>query len=124
LGIRDLKNFSLLESSKGDYLLSPIYDLLNTKLHVDDSDFALDKGLFNDDFKSDQYKKSMHPNKSDFKEFGRRIGVTEKRIEKIMAMYLEKQPFVEVLINRSFLTEANKRRYLMMYQTKRNYFLS
>ncbi len=123
-GDAHLKNFSLLESSKGDYLLSPIYDLLNTQLHVDDSDFALDNGLFADDFKSDQYKKSMHPNKSDFQEFGRRIGVTEKRIEKIMSMYLEKQPFVEVLTNRSFLTEANKRGYLMMYQTKRNYLLS
>lgn len=123
-GDAHLKNFSLLESSKGDYLLSPAYDLLNTKLHVDDSDFALDKGLFADDFKSVQYKKSMHPNKSDFEEFGRRIGVTEKRIEKIMAPYLEKQPFMEVLISRSFLTEANKRGYLMMYQIKRNYLLS
>ncbi|MBU6169144.1 MAG: HipA domain-containing protein [Bacteroidetes bacterium] len=123
-GDAHLKNFSLLESSKGDYLLSPIYDLLNTKLHVDDSDFALDKGLFADDFKSEQYKKSMHPNISDFEEFGRRIGVTENRIEKIMAPYLEKQPFMEVLISRSFLTESNKRGYLMMYQTKRNYLLS
>ena len=91
-GDAHLKNFSLLESSKGDYLLSPIYDLLNTKLHVDDADFALDKGLFADDFKSEQYKKSMHPHKSDFEEFGRRIGVTENRIEKIIAPYLEKQP--------------------------------
>jgi len=40
-----------------------------------------------------------------------------------MAPYLEKQPFVEVFIGRSFLTEANKRDYLMMYQTKRNYLL-
>jgi serine/threonine-protein kinase HipA len=123
-GDAHLKNFSLLESSQGDYLLSPAFDLLNTKLHVDDSDFALDKGLFADDFKSEQFKKSMHPNKSDFEEFGRRIGVTENRIEKLMAPYLEKQPFMEVLISRSFLTEANKRGYLMMYQTKRNYLLS
>ncbi len=123
-GDAHLKNFSLLESSKGDYLLSPTYDLLNTQLHLDDSDFALDKGLFADDFKSEHYKRSMHPHKSDFEEFGRRIGVTENRIEKIMAPYLEKQPLVEVLISRSFLTEANKRGYLMMYQTKRNYLLS
>lgn len=114
----------MLESFQGDYLLSPAYDLLNTKLHVDDSDFALDKGLFADNFKSEQYKKNLHPNKSDFEEFGRRIGVTENRIEKLMAPYLEKQPFMEVLISRSFLTEANKRGYLMMYQTKRNYLLS
>lgn len=122
-GDAHLKNFSLLESSKGDYLLSPIYDLLNTKMHVDDSDFALDKGLFADDFKSEQYKKSGHPNKFDFVEFGRRIGVSENRIEKLMAPYLDKQPFMETLISRSFLTEANKRGYLMMYQTKRNYLL-
>ena len=123
-GDAHLKNFSLLESFQGDYLLSPAYDLLNTKLHVDDSDFALDKGLFADNFKSEQYKKNLHPHKSDFEEFGRRIGVTENRIEKLMAPYLEKQPFMEVLISRSFLTEANKRGYLMMYQTKRNYLLS
>ena len=122
-GDAHLKNFSLLESSKGDYLLSPVYDLLNTKLHVDDSDFALDKGLFLDDFKSEQYKKNKHPNKLDFVEFGRRIGVSENRIEKLMAPYLEKQPLMETLISRSFLTEANKRGYLMLYQTKRNYLL-
>lgn len=122
-GDAHLKNFSLLESSKGDYLLSPIYDLLNTKMHVDDSDFALDKGLFADDYKSGQYKKSVHPNKSDFEEFGRRIGISENRIEKLLAPYLGKQPFMESLISRSFLTEANKRGYLMMYQAKRNYLL-
>ena len=123
-GDAHLKNFSLLESSKGDYLLSPFYDLLNTKLHVDDSDFALEKGLFADNFKSEQNKKSLHPNKNDFEEFGRRIGIRENRIEKIMAPYLEKQPFMEVLISRSFLNEENKRGYLMMYQTKRNYLIS
>lgn len=122
-GDAHLKNFSLLESSKGDYLLSPVYDLLNTKLHVDDSDFALDKGLFLDDFKSEQYKKNKHPNKIDFVEFGRRIGVSEHRIEKLMAPYLVKQALMETLISRSFLTEANKRGYLMLYQTKRNYLL-
>jgi serine/threonine-protein kinase HipA len=120
-GDAHLKNFSLLESSKGDYLLSPVYDLLNTTLHVDDSDFALDKGLFLDDFKSEQYKKNKHPNKLDFVEFGRRIGVSENRIEKLMAPYLEKQALMETLISSSFLTEANKRGYLMLYQTKRNY---
>jgi serine/threonine-protein kinase HipA len=122
-GDAHLKNFSLLESSQGDYLLSPAYDLLNTHMHVDDSDFALDKGLFADDFKSEPYKKNRHPSMIDFHEFGRRIGVSENRIEKLMAPLLEKQPFMETLIGRSFLTDANKRGYLMMYQTKRNYLL-
>jgi serine/threonine-protein kinase HipA len=122
-GDAHLKNFSLLESSKGDYFLSPAYDLLNTKMHVDDSDFALEKGLFADDFKSEQYKKSMHPHKSDFEEFGKRIGISETRIEKLIRPFLEKQPLMETLIGRSFLTESNKRGYLMMYQSKRNYLV-
>jgi len=120
-GDAHLKNFSLLESSKGDYLLSPAYDLINTRLHVEDSDFALDKGLFADDFKSEEYKKSGHPSKNDFIEFANRIGVIETRIEKLLNPFLEKQPFVETLLSHSFLSEANKRGYLLMYSTRRNY---
>jgi serine/threonine-protein kinase HipA len=123
-GDAHLKNFSLLESSRGDYLLSPAYDLINTKLHVDDTDFALDKGLFSDDYKSEQYKKSGHPSKSDFTEFARRIGVAEGRVEKLLNPFLEKQPFMETLVSHSFLTEANKRGYLLMYNTKRNLLIT
>jgi serine/threonine-protein kinase HipA len=123
-GDAHLKNFSLLESSKGDYLLSPAYDLINTKLHVDDSDFALSKGLFMDNYKSEQYKKNSHPAKKDFIEFAKRIGVTASRIEKLLIPFLEKQTLVETLIKRSFLNESNKRGYLMMYEKKRNYLIS
>jgi serine/threonine-protein kinase HipA len=124
-GDAHLKNFSLLESSKGDYLLSPAYDLVNTKLHVDDSDFALEKGLFaapgGYGDKSEIFKKTGHPCKTDFTEFGKRIGLAESRIEKLLAPFLEKKGSVQVLTNRSFLNEANRRGYLLMYQTKRNY---
>ncbi len=120
-GDAHLKNFSLLESTKGDYLLSPAYDLVNTKLHVDDTDFALDKGLFADGFKSEQYKKSGHPSKSDFTEFAKRIGVAKGRVEKLLNPFLEKPPFMETLVSRSFLSNTNKRGYLQMYNTKRNY---
>lgn len=123
-GDAHLKNFSLLESSKGDYLLSPAYDLINTKLHVDDTDFALDKGLFADGFKSDQYKKSGHPSKNDFTEFANRIGIMESRFEKLINPFREKQQLVETLINHSFLSEANKRGYLQMYYTRRNFLIS
>jgi serine/threonine-protein kinase HipA len=123
-GDAHLKNFSLLESSKGDYLLSPAYDLVNTKLHVDDTGFALGKGLFADDFKSDKYKKNGHPSKTDFIEFAERIGVTESRVKKLLQPFLEKQSKVETLVNRSFLNEASKRGYLLMYSTKRNYLIA
>lgn len=119
-GDAHLKNFSLLESSKGDYLLSPAYDLVNTRLHVDDSDFALDKGLFADNFKSEEYKKSGHPSKTDFIEFAKRIGVNDNRIEKLLNPFLVMQPLVETFVNHSFLSDANKRGYWLMYSTRRN----
>jgi len=123
-GDAHLKNFSLLESSKGDYLMSPAYDLVNTKLHVDDTDFALNKGLFADNFKSDEYKKNGHPSKNDFKELAKRIGVVESRVEKLLEPFLQKQPIMEELVNHSFLNDANKRGYLLMYNNKRNYLTS
>lgn len=120
-GDAHLKNFALLESPRGDYLLSPAYDLINTRLHVDDSDFALDKGLFADDFKSSKYKSSGHPSKIDFIEFAKRIGVAGGRVEKLLHPFLEKQPFVETLVSHSFLNEPNKRGYLLLYNSRRNY---
>lgn len=122
-GDAHLKNFSLLESTNGDYLLSPAYDLINTKLHVDDNDFALDKGLFADDFKSEQYKISGHPCKIDFVEFAKRIGVVKTRVDKLLNPFLEKKPLLENLVSQSFLNDTNKRGYLLMYRTKRNYLL-
>jgi serine/threonine-protein kinase HipA len=80
-GDAHLKNFSLLESSEGDYLLSPAYDLVNTKLHIDDNDFALNKGLFADEYKSAAYQKNGHPSVIDFIEFAKRIGVSKGRVE-------------------------------------------
>ncbi|MBN2772708.1 MAG: HipA domain-containing protein [Prolixibacteraceae bacterium] len=120
-GDAHLKNFSLLESTKGDYLLSPAYDLINTRLHADDSDFALDNGLFADDFKSEEYKKRGHPSKNDFIEFAKRIGVIETRIEKLLNPFLKKHSSVETLVHNSFLSEASKRGYLLMYSTRWNY---
>jgi serine/threonine-protein kinase HipA len=91
---------------------------------VDDTDFALNHGLFAVEDKSKQYKKSGHPSKSDFTEFALRIGVAESRVEKLLNPFLEKQLFVETLISRSFLTEANKKGYLLMYNTKRNHLIA
>ncbi|MDA1029169.1 MAG: HipA domain-containing protein [Bacteroidetes bacterium] len=122
-GDAHLKNFSLMESSMGDHFLSPAYDLLNTSLHVNDSDFALSNGLFQDDFKSESCKKSGHPSRLDFSEFGRRIGITERRVEKLIAPFLERQPFVKTLVNRSFLGISTKKAYLLMFNTKRNYLI-
>jgi serine/threonine-protein kinase HipA len=52
-GDAHLKNFSILETKDGDFRLAPAYDLLDTRIHIDNTEFALDKGLFN----RNKYKK-------------------------------------------------------------------
>jgi serine/threonine-protein kinase HipA len=119
-GDAHLKNFSVTETQHGDYILSPAYDLINTRLHVDDDYFALAGGLFADDFKSEKYTSSRHPAKGDFIEFGRRIGVLENRIETLLRLFAERQTKVETLLKHSFLDEKTKKGYLMSYRHRRN----
>lgn len=120
-GDAHLKNFALLEGTSGDHLLSPAYDLINTRIHVDDTDFALDKGLFADDFESETKKKKGHAAIADFREFGKRIGINESRIKKLNPPFLEKQPLIETLTRNSFLNEKSKRAYLFHYNTRLNW---
>jgi serine/threonine-protein kinase HipA len=120
-GDAHLKNFSLIESSTGDLLLSPAYDLINTKLHVDDVAFALNKGLFADGRKSILHNKTGYPSKSDFILFANVIGIMPLRIEKLLHPFLQKQAAVEMLTKNSFLNDASKKAYLIMYNTRLNY---
>ncbi|MEZ5067804.1 MAG: HipA domain-containing protein [Bacteroidia bacterium] len=57
-GDAHLKNFSHFWNQQWRCLLSPAYDLINTRLHVDDSDFALNKRFVCSDYKSGYYKKT------------------------------------------------------------------
>lgn len=120
-GDAHLKNFSILETMAGDYRLAPSYDLINTRLHVDDDDFAFRAGLFADGFKSEQYRSSLHPGIEDFLEFGRRIGVVETRINSILQPFLDRQEKAEELIERSILSPDSKKSYLLKYRQQRNY---
>jgi serine/threonine-protein kinase HipA len=119
-GDAHLKNFALMESFSGDYLLSPAYDLINTRIHVDDSDFALDKGLFTDGFQSKAYHKTGNTTFTEFVEFGKRIGMIESRISKLGAPFLKTQSMIETLTRNSFLNEKCKRAYLLHYNTRLN----
>lgn len=119
-GDAHLKNFGLLETEAGDFVLSPAYDLLNTKLHVDDPDFALDGGLFKDNFKSRDWKKNGGPSHLDFVEFAKRIGIKENRIMPLLYPFMEKQKGVAELTAQSYLAKPQKIGYLNYYNRKRN----
>ena len=117
-GDAHLKNFSVIDLGDNDFRLTPAYDLLNTKIHVDDSDFALDKGLFKEEKR--EYFKHGKANGLSFKYFGMLIGLPEKVVDKELSVYTAKYPLIDSLINNSFLSEKIKRKYLILYNTKRN----
>lgn len=110
-GDAHFKNFSLIETSMGDFKLSPAYDLLNSRLHVQDSDFALEDGLL---------PKSMTKGKTinQFYILGKEAGLADRQIEAIHQSMLSNAGMAEKLIAGSFLNERSKRNYLQAYQAK------
>ena len=119
-GDAHLKNFAILESENGDYLLSPAYDLINTRLHIKDEVFALKKGLFADNFRSPHFKKFGHPGEGDFTEFANRIGIKQTRLEKIFNLFFSDHKKVNELIQHSFLREDIKKKYLAQFDRRRS----
>lgn len=120
-GDAHLKNFSLLETANGDYVLSPAYDLMDTRIHVDeDGFFALTDELFKEWYWSNCriQNPQHHPCKEDFIEFGIKIGISEKRIDKLLAPFLEGQAGIETLVYRSYLDEGTKIQYIGHYMER------
>jgi serine/threonine-protein kinase HipA len=120
-GDAHLKNFSLLETKNGDYVLSPAYDLMNTRIHVDEEGFfALSNELFKEWHWSNCRINNTkhHPCKEDFIEFGEKIGINEKRVNKLLEPFLNRQSGVENLVKRSFLDEGTKSQYLNDYNER------
>lgn len=122
-GDAHLKNFTLQQSSNGDYLLSPAYDLINTSIHVNDSDFALEEGLIPNNEYSDVYRNSGHPCKEDFITFANRIEVLPKKRDEIIKIFSEDTPAIYKLIDYSYLDNKTKRMYKQSHQERLNRFL-
>ncbi len=108
-GDAHFKNFSLLETSMGDYRLSPAYDLLNSRIHIDDKDFALEDGLL---------PKNLAQGKiiRQFAILAEQAGIAEKIFNDIFTMMLSKSEVVEKMTSSSFLNESTKRNYFQSYQ--------
>lgn len=121
-GDAHLKNFSIINIG-ADYRLAPAYDLLNTALHVKGDDFGLDKGLSTDIEQSEIMMRTGHPCRLDFFRFGLKIGLLEKRINKILNQYMSIPQEVNRLITKSFLSEKMKRYYLGIITERTNRFV-
>ncbi|WP_312351772.1 HipA domain-containing protein [Empedobacter sp.] len=110
-GDAHLKNFSLIETQQGDFKLSPAYDLLNTKIHIEDVDFALKEGILPKSISSGKIIDQLMV-------LGEKAGMTEKSIIKVLQNLTSKEDQVVDLIGRSFLSEKLKRNYLQSYQRR------
>lgn len=110
-GDAHLKNFSLIETSMGDFKLSPAYDLLNSGIHIEDRDFALDDGLL---------PKNLAQGKvnSQFRILSEKAGINEKVYNELLNTMVNQTGLVEKLTFSSFLDEKTQRNYFQSYQTR------
>lgn len=107
-GDAHFKNFSLLETPFGDYRLSPAYDLLNSRIHIDDSDFALEDGLL--PINLSQGKISQQ-----FTILADLAGLRDKQFTDLFNTITIWSKKVEELIAASFLNDRTKGNYWQSY---------
>jgi len=107
-GDAHLKNFSIIETPQGDFKLSPAYDLLNSRIHIEDKDFALDEGLIPARLGQGNIAKQ-------FRLLAKHAGIPEKQKNAIMALMVSKTEKVTNLIDASFLKDRIKRSYLQFF---------
>jgi serine/threonine-protein kinase HipA len=85
--------------------LSPTYDMLNTRMYVDDADFALEDGLLPRNLGQGTIWAQLGL-------LAEKAGLGRKLIEAVWSEMLSDQPAVEALLHASFLEERHKRSYL------------
>lgn len=112
-GDAHLKNFSLIETSMGDFKLSPAYDLLNSRIHIEDKDFALEDGLL---------PKTLSQGNifSQFRILSENAGINKNIYYDILNTMLNQTDLVEKLIFSSFMDEKIQRNYFQSYKTRLN----
>ncbi len=110
-GDAHFKNFSLIETPLGDFKLSPAYDLLNSRLHIDDKDFALDDGLLPPHLAQGKITEQFY-------RLGEQAGISKNQVEKVFKVLTSKNDDVIKRIKGSFLDEKSKQNYTQVYQAR------
>lgn len=116
-GDAHLKNFSLIQTSMGDYALSPAYDLMCTVLHTpQESDTALQ--LYEGDMNGEFYSRFGFFGLSEFQTLAEKIGIKPSRVARIVSQLLNSSEEVLKMIQNSFLGEETKIKYHNAYNDK------
>lgn len=110
-GDAHVKNFSLIETSMGDFKLSPAYDLLNSRIHIQDQDFALEDGLL---------PKNLAHGKilTQFKVVSEKAGIPHSVWKELITTMTKQSHLIETLVYSSFLDKKTQRNYLQTYQAR------
>lgn len=122
-GDAHLKNFSVMESDQGDYLLSPAYDLMCTSLHLNDGDICMNGGLFEGDHQEPAFEKTGIYTRASFISFAKKMDVPLKLAEIIIDELTGKEVPVKELISKSFLSDAGKTGYLKFFADRQSRLL-
>jgi serine/threonine-protein kinase HipA len=111
-GDAHLKNFSLMETAQGDFLLAPAYDLLCTALHTNDSPLALRDGLYDGDYDESTYEDVGTYTRTSFIVFAEKAGVNPALARTVVNEMMREIPQAIALVERSFLSDEAKSKYI------------
>ena len=118
-GDAHLKNFSLFSSPGAeDYMLTPNYDILNTRYHVNDSYMALD--LL--DHYTEVHEVYGYPTFLDFKILAKYLDIKVNRFNKIVELVIHSESRVIELVEKSFLSKKAKSFYIENYKKRLKMF--
>lgn len=117
-GDAHLKNFSLYRpENRQDMVLTPNYDLLYTKYHIDETIGEMAMELF-DEIETKSYGALGYYSLEDITRFSELLQIPPKRSLKIFTEFVNSISKVEALVNNSFLSEAGKSAYIQNYITR------
>jgi serine/threonine-protein kinase HipA len=123
-GDAHLKNFALMETVQGDFVLSPAYDLLCTALHIDDSLLALNGGLYSGDVNERTYYDVGMYTGASFIAFADMIGIPDVLAVQVVEDVVRETPKAIELVQRSFLSEEAKHKYIEILGRRKRLLLT
>lgn len=120
-----LKNFSVCESSLGDYILTPAYDLLNTRLHYPDSIGFMALELFKDgEAMTKEFEELGFYSTADFVRLGKAFGLDARQVEGMIGRFRGAEAAIGKMVEASLLSEEGKAGYLAIVKDRLGCFRS
>jgi serine/threonine-protein kinase HipA len=108
-GDAHLRNFSMFYNEKSLFTLTPLYDVLNTVLHLDDESMAC--YLYKNDNKKINIRSLNRISRKKIIEFASIIGLHITQSDSFLAEIATKQTLINTLIDKSFLSQKAKELY-------------